>query len=116
MYTVTIDLRVYNLNVSQNNFLLIKKAVYRSNNRGCKETCYLFKNYINQLLFIIQEDAQHVKLLPLYLEILEEKDHDVLQWLGNYNLFPNKYLDLLHIIFIRTVDNTHHGINLESKI
>jgi antitoxin CptB len=61
-----------------------KKLFYRSKNRGCKETGYIFGKYAEQFLFNISKK----KLLD-YALILDQNDIDIYNWLTGKSPAPS---------------------------
>jgi antitoxin CptB len=72
------------------NELLKKKLIYRSCNRGCKETDFMLgkfvTNYINEL---------SDKELGLLADLLEESDNNIYHWLTGQKPIPSLWQNSL---------------------
>lgn len=62
---------------------LSKKLLYRSKNRGWKETSLILGRYAEKYLANMSKDD-----LDIYVTILEQSDIDLYDWLTNKNLPP----------------------------
>ncbi|MBL6784933.1 MAG: succinate dehydrogenase assembly factor 2 [Rickettsiales bacterium] len=71
----------------------IKKTLYRSNHRGCKETDILIGKYANKKI----RDFSKAKYI-LFEELLDEDDWDIYNWIVGKSLAPKKYSDLINEI------------------
>jgi len=62
---------------------LSKKLLYRSKNRGCKETSLILVRYAEKYLAAMSKEN-----LGIFATILEQNDIDLYDWLTNKNLPP----------------------------
>ncbi|MFY9590074.1 succinate dehydrogenase assembly factor 2 [Rickettsia endosymbiont of Halotydeus destructor] len=72
-----------------------KKLFYRSKNRGCRETDYIFSKFTEQFLFKLDE-----KNLEDFALILDQDDNDLYNWLTGKALVPF-YLNIKIINLLR---------------
>jgi antitoxin CptB len=82
--------------------ILIKKLLYRSNYRGCKETDFLVGNFAKANLDKVDD-------LNLYAEFLDERDGDIYDWIMEKTKSPLKYKHLVQNI------KNFHNINSYSQ-
>ncbi|MCC2646304.1 MAG: succinate dehydrogenase assembly factor 2 [Rickettsiaceae bacterium] len=68
----------------------IKRLIYRSKNRGCKENDLLLGNFAEQELYNLSDDD-----LEVYQLFIEENDNDILCWLTARKTAKEKYKDLI---------------------
>lgn len=80
-------------NVGRNDNLLIKKLIYRSVHRGCKETDILLGQFA--LSQIKNLDSKEIKT---YQNFIEEDDLAIYNWVLGKEEIPNKYLNLTNKI------------------
>jgi antitoxin CptB len=64
----------------------IKKILYRSSHRGCKETDFLFSRIGADAVAKLDDAA-----LGLYETFLEESDYDIFAWLTGKERLPEEY-------------------------
>lgn len=70
--------------------LLLKKTIYKSVHRGCKENDILIGDFAVSQLQDFSQDQ-----LDLYVEFLEEDDLKIYNWLLKKEEFPAKYQNLI---------------------
>lgn len=63
---------------------LIKKLLYKSNYRGCKETDLVLGNFAHKYI-----DSLSDKELAEFEIIVNQMDPDIWDWLNNKSLAPN---------------------------
>lgn len=80
---------------------LIKKIIYRSNHRGCKETDILLGDYS-----IAKVSSFDQKQLDLFQEFLDEDDLEIYNWLLGKVAAPEKYTDWLIPDILQFLSNT----------
>lgn len=68
--------------------LKIKKLIYRSKHRGCKETDILLGRFAESELLKLS-----LHELELYAEFIEENDWDIYRWINGAYEMPDKYAD-----------------------
>ncbi len=66
----------------------IKKLLYRSNYRGCKETDFLVGNFA-------KANIEKMSNLNLYSDFLNEKDGEIYDWIMGKIQTPDKYQNLI---------------------
>ena len=66
---------------------LYKKLYYLSTHRGCKESDIIFTNFVNKYILSLNNNE-----LDLYINLLNESDLEILDWLSGIQTFPEKYL------------------------
>jgi antitoxin CptB len=71
--------------------LLIKKLLYRSTHRGCKETDFLIGGFAQKKLGEIED-------LELFSRFLEEDDLKIYDWILEKERAPECYLELVEEI------------------
>jgi antitoxin CptB len=81
--------------------LLLKKTIYKSLHRGCKENDVLIGKFAKTELFNFTENE-----LLIYDNFLEEDDYDIYHWILNDNQPPNKYKNIINKI------QKFHSLNL----
>ena len=64
----------------------IKKLIYRSSNRGCKETDLLLGKFASKHLGNLSKQD-----LEIYEQFIEENDWDIFHWINNIEAIPEKY-------------------------
>ncbi len=74
-----------------NKEILIKKLLYRSNYRGCKETDFLIGNFAKAKI-------NQFKDLALYENFLAEKDGEIYDWIMDKYQAPKQYQELVRQI------------------
>lgn len=67
--------------------LRIKRLIYRSCNRGCKETDLLLGRFATHCLRSLEPEA-----LAEYERLIEESDADLFNWLTGKQPIPPEYL------------------------
>lgn len=67
---------------------LIKKLLYRSCYRGCKETDFLIGNFA-------KSNIKQISDLELYANFLNENDGQIYDWIMQKTPTPEKYQDLI---------------------
>ncbi|MFM7620790.1 MAG: succinate dehydrogenase assembly factor 2 [Alphaproteobacteria bacterium] len=72
------------------NQLLLKKILYRSKYRGCKETDFLLGNF-----FANNANALEQFGLNLCEEFLDEDDMQIYDWIVSNDDFPKKYQKII---------------------
>jgi len=75
---------------SNNKELLIKKLLYRSIHRGCKETDILLGNFA-----IARTESFDNSKLELYQNFIGEDDMEIYDWLLRAKATPTKYQNLV---------------------
>ena len=75
---------------SDNKKLLIKKLLYRSIHRGCKETDILLGNFA-----IARTESFDDLKLKLYQDFITEDDMEIYDWLLRAKITPEKYQNLV---------------------
>lgn len=83
-----------------NNDNIIKRLIYRSKNRGCKENDLILGNFSANGLLQLNLDQ-----LKIYELFIEESDNDIFLWLTNKNHAPLKYKDIIDIITEKKIEN-----------
>ncbi|MDF2965738.1 MAG: succinate dehydrogenase assembly factor 2 [Rickettsiaceae bacterium] len=68
----------------------IKRLIYRSKNRGCKENDLLLGNFAEAYLHELVEGE-----IELYQDFIEESDNDILSWLTGMLEPSVKYANLV---------------------
>ena len=68
----------------------MKRLIYRSKNRGCKEMDIILGNYAGGGINALKNNE-----LELYSELLEEPDNDIWDWISGKTPTPAKYTGLL---------------------
>ncbi len=63
---------------------LIKKLLYKSNYRGCKETDLILGNFAHKYIDSLNDN----ELLEFEI-ILNQMDPDIIDWLNNFESAPN---------------------------
>jgi succinate dehydrogenase flavin-adding protein (antitoxin of CptAB toxin-antitoxin module) len=71
----------------------LKKVLYRSNYRGCKETDILIGKFATQELYNFTPDE-----FKLFQELLDENDWDIYNWLVGKTPPPERYQVLINQI------------------
>ncbi|MCC8368681.1 succinate dehydrogenase assembly factor 2 [Rickettsia endosymbiont of Polydrusus tereticollis] len=61
-----------------------KKLFYRSKNRGCRETDYIFSKFAEQFLFKLDE-----KSLNDFALILDQNDNELYNWITGKSPIPS---------------------------
>jgi succinate dehydrogenase flavin-adding protein (antitoxin of CptAB toxin-antitoxin module) len=76
--------------MENNKNLIIKKILYRSKYRGCKETDFLLGNFF-------EKEQQNIENFGLELcqDFLNEDDMMIYDWILDKNEFPSKYHQLI---------------------
>ncbi len=68
----------------------MKRLIYRSKNRGCKEMDIVLGNYAKAGI-----NSLNASELELYSELLEEADNDIWDWVSGKVVTPSKYAGLI---------------------
>ena len=68
--------------------LKIKKLIYRSKHRGCKETDIIMGSFAEQELPKFTKSE-----VDLYADFIEESDWDIYAWVNGNLEMPEKYRD-----------------------
>lgn len=66
--------------------LIIKKLIYQSAHRGCKETDALLGEFAKEFLPGFSDDE-----IKLYEQFINEPDWDIYNWMIGAEDFPEKY-------------------------
>jgi len=76
--------------MENNKNLIIKKILYRSKYRGCKETDFLLGNFF-------EKERQNIENFGLELcqDFLNEDDMMIYDWILDRSEFPSKYHQLI---------------------
>jgi len=72
------------------NQLLLKKILYRSKYRGCKETDFLLGNFFTSNANVLEQFD-----LNLCEEFLDEDDMLIYDWIVSKDDFPKKYQKII---------------------
>lgn len=64
----------------------VKRLIYRSNHRGCKETDVLLGSFANACLYDFTEDE-----LDEYEAFISENDWDIFAWLTQEKPLPDQH-------------------------
>jgi len=70
--------------------VLLRKVIYKSLNRGCKENDVLVGQFAAGQL----QDFSDEELL-IYADFLEEDDYQIYHWILKNEITPDKYLDII---------------------
>jgi antitoxin CptB len=76
--------------MTYNRELIIKKLLYRSNNRGCKETDILLGSFANNHLNQLNEQD-----LLEYSNLLEQPDNDIYNWITNKSYPDQPFIKII---------------------
>ena len=76
--------------MENNNEILLKRLLYRSLHRGCKETDILLGKYAQGKLDNFDDSE-----LQLYKDFIEEDDLGIYNWIVGKEEAPEKYKDLV---------------------
>ncbi len=79
--------------VNNNREILLKKSLYRSVNRGCKETDILLGEFAKAKI----NDFNQEQLL-IYKDFIEEDDLEIYDWILGKKNIPKKYKNLIEQI------------------
>lgn len=74
----------------------LQQILYRSKNRGCKETCLILGNFYEKNINNLTPDE-----IIISEEFLNEDDLDIFNWIINQESLPKKYLSLIKKILIK---------------
>ncbi len=75
---------------NNNKEILLKRLLYRSINRGCKETDILLGEFAKANINNFDDEN-----LLLYKDLTEEDDLEIYDWILNKVKIPDKYQDLI---------------------
>jgi antitoxin CptB len=70
--------------------VLLRKVIYKSLHRGCKENDVLVGQFAASQL----QDFSDEELL-IYADFLEEDDYQIYHWILKNEITPDKYLDII---------------------
>ena len=76
--------------MSENQNLLIKGLLYKSNYRGCKETDILVGKYANEFLSKMNDMD-----LELFQKFIDEDDAYIYDWVLEKSTCPTQYQELI---------------------
>ncbi len=68
----------------------VKKAIYRSSHRGCRETDFILGDFAKEKIFSFETEK-----FSLYEKFIEEDDWNIYAWFGGQIPTPKKYQDLI---------------------
>jgi antitoxin CptB len=85
--------------VQERNFV-IKKLLYQSKNRGCKETDLLLGRFADNALLGMTESE-----LEDYASILTQTDADIVDWVTGKSIVPK---ELQNSTMAKLLDFSHH--------
>ena len=70
--------------------LLIKKLIYQSNHRGCKETDFMLGDFAKNNCPKMTD-----KELQIYTKFIQEDDWDIYNWVNFNGNIPLEYINIL---------------------
>jgi len=70
--------------------LLIKKLIYQSNHRGCKETDFMLGDFAKNNCPNMTD-----KELQIYTKFIQEDDWDIYNWVNFNGNIPLEYINIL---------------------
>jgi antitoxin CptB len=70
--------------------ILLRKVIYKSLHRGCKENDVLIGKFAASQLQDFSDES-----LLIYADFLEEDDYKIYHWILNNEITSDKYLDII---------------------